>query len=139
MKGGGTKAFDPEGTKIALGQLHTAIISQKHIPNIRKKVEMHKLYVWGKNTNREILDVPKRSIEEPTELRLRVSFKFGDSFEDIVQREYEPVSVVAGQSYTMVVARINKKYEEEYFNHERKGDKLYFTKMLGANLDLEGT
>ena len=55
------------------------------------------------------------------------------------KRVYEPLSVVSGSSYVMVLGKINKEFEKFSMNNQNKElhERYVFTKMLGENLDFE--
>ena len=59
--------------------------------------------MWGLNADRVLSDDARTTLDEPTEVKL-----------ECFDREYEPVSVVTGSTFTAVIGRINLKKEEKY-------------------------
>lgn len=98
-----------EHFKIAAGTYHSCMIASEAPTDqaLRKKdrsqiQQIDRLYVWGLNDERHLADIEHSTLD----------FHMLELQSD--GREYEPISVVSGPIFTVVIGRINLEQELKY-------------------------
>lgn len=93
--------------KIAAGSYHSCLICKRQKKGDEQPIS--RLYVWGLNNERHLVADGKQTLTSPQVVRLECN-----------EREYEPVSVVNGPSFSLVIGEINLAEEIKYLRQKKQ-------------------
>ena len=87
---------------------------------------MKQLYVWGSNEDNILSSSQVKTVKLPKEVPL--------TFKD---RSYEPISVVSGSQYVIVLAKLRKISQPSSLKVSKDDmQKYFYSRKLGENADL---